>query len=238
MRNILKFTFIIVALFVGMTLVPASAQVAPPDQARPHDDITFPGLRLRTDVAIPSYYGPLMHAPALLQEIIPCRLVSTLEKDRLPQPWGGPAFQPMESRSYAAKGHLEHDDILNPCSDRIPYEAIALTVRVTVLNPDDPGHVYLTRGDWSPFTQPRLLSFEKGQTRMEESGVMIPSATLWIGSTAKADFTVDVLGFFVPDPNGVPLPGPEGPIGPGGPAGSQGIQGDPGPAGERGENGP
>ena len=89
-----------------------------------HEPMTFQGFRLRSNIAVPvpGIWGPriVSMGPALFQEIPPCQFISTLESDRYPAPWGGPAFERNESRTYQVVGVMEDGDWKNPCSLVVP----------------------------------------------------------------------------------------------------------------------
>src|SRR5262249_4214466 len=55
---------------------------------------------------------------------------------------------------------------------------------------------------------------------------------------ARADVTVDLLGYFIEDPTITGAQGPEGDPGAPGPIGPQGVKGDPGATGAAGPEGP
>jgi hypothetical protein len=183
--------------------------------------------------------------PALFQEMAPCRFISTLAEDQYPAPWGGPAFYANEWRFYQATGAMRSGDWKNPCEFKIPANALALAARVSVKDADGHGTIYLAPGTWQPTSGMPALEFHQGDVVLEESATMLRAGGFkMMSSGAGTNIVVDLLGYFIPDPDGAGLqgePGPAGPqgaIGPTGPQGSQGAAGPIGPQGEVGLTGP
>ena len=214
-----------------------------------HEPLTFKGFRVRSNIAIPipSFWGPrvVSMGPALFQEVPPCQFISTLEADHYPAPWGGPAFRKDESRSYQVTGFLEDGDWQNPCSYVVPGNALAVAVRVYVRQPDGDGTVYLAPAAWAPTAGLPILAYHKGDAVVEEGAMMIRGGGFTLSSFgAGTDLTVDLLGYFLGDPDAAGPQGEQGPAGPQGstgpigPAGPQGPKGDPGLQGIQGETGP
>ena len=220
----------------------------PRSQRETHEPMTFQGFRVRSNIAIPipGTWGPrvVSMGPALFQEIPPCQFISTLEADHYPAPWGGPAFQKNESRKYAVTGYLGEGDWRNPCSFVIPSNALAVAFRVYVKAADGDGTIYFAPASWTPGSGIPILPFHKGDAIMAEGAMMIRGGGLTLSSFgAGADVTVELLGYFVEDPDGAGPQGERGPAGPQGPQGAigltglQGPKGDPGIAGAQGEIG-
>jgi len=218
----------------------------PRSQRETHEPFTFQGFGVRSNIAvpIPTPLGPhvVSMGPALFQAVPPCLFISTLEADHYPPRWGGPAFKNNESRSYQVSGYLADGAWENPCSSVVPGNALAVAVRIYVKQPDGDGTVYLTPASWVPAGGMPILPFHKGDAIVEEGAVMIRGGGFTLSAFgAGTDLTVDLLGYFVEDPNGQGLkgePGPAGPQGAIGPMGPQGSKGDQGLTGAQGEAGP
>jgi hypothetical protein len=211
----------------------------PQSQRDTHEPFTFQGFRVRSNIAIPvpDIWGPrvVSMGPALFQEIPPCQFISTLEADHYPAPWGGPAFKKNESRSYQVIGFMGDGEWKNPCSLSVPSNALAVGVRINVKEPDGDGTVYLAPASWAPAAGLPILTFHKGDAVVEEGAMRIRGGGISLGSFgAGADQTVDLLGYFVEDPDGR---GPQGEQGPAGPQGIQGPLGEIGPIGPQGPKG-
>ncbi|HEU4889574.1 MAG TPA: hypothetical protein VFV49_16940 [Thermoanaerobaculia bacterium] len=215
----------------------------PRSQRETHEPYTFQGFRVRSNIAVPvpGVWGPrfVSMGPALFQEIPPCQFISTLEADHYPSRWGGPAFTNNESRSYQVSGYLGDGDWANPCSYVVPGNALAVAVRIYVKQPDGDGTVYLAPASWAPFGGLPVLPFHKGDAIVEEGAVMIRGGGFTLSSFgAGTDLTVDLLGYFVEDPDGQGPQGEPGPAGPQGPKGDQGLTGAQGEIGPMGPQGP
>ncbi|HEX7828598.1 MAG TPA: hypothetical protein VF787_03045 [Thermoanaerobaculia bacterium] len=209
----------------------------PRSQKETHEPMTFQGFRVRANVAvpIPSSWGPrvVSMGPALFQEIPPCRFISTLDADQYPAPWGGPAFVKDESRLYTVSGEMRTGEFTNPCSYVIPSNALAVATRVYVQSPDGDGSIYLTPAAWPPAAGMPILEFHGEDAVIEEGAVMTRGAGFSLASIgAGTDVVVDLLGYFIEDPDG------QGPQGEQGLTGPQGPKGEPGVAGAQGEVGP
>lgn len=256
-----KQKFLLASLAVAALLIPLVA-------AAQHNPYTVPGVQVRTNMAIPVDTGlgtvVVNMGPAVFQEIAPCRLVDTLTLDNYPPPWGGPKFAANEARIIPAAGTLLNGTWMNPCSAKVPSGAVAITMRVTVYNPDGPGTVYVAPSSWSAIAGLGITKFQPNLSTIEEGGVMLANDSFSImPKGAGADFLVELTGYFLEDPNqatagpkGEPGPqgiqgiagptgptgangadGPQGPIGPTGPQGLQGVQGATGEAGAQGIQG-
>jgi hypothetical protein len=211
----------------------------PRSQRDPHEPMTFQGFRVRANIAVPmpSFWGPnvVPMGPALFQEIPPCRFISTLEADQYPAPWGGPAFNADESRSYQVTGMMRAGEWQNPCSLVVPSNALAVALRIYVQGAVGDGTIYVSPAAWIPAAGLPVLKFHQGDSVVEETAMMIRGGGFSMASFgAGTDVTVDLLGYFIADPDGS---GPQGEIGPAGPQGPPGLQGDPGPQGEPGTAG-
>ncbi len=181
---------------------------ATPATNTPHNPYTIPGFLVRGEmqVGIPEPFGTIVQdmGPVTFQEIAPCTLVSTLEKDQYATAWGGPRFTPFTARTYKAVGFLSDANFVNPCSGAIPANARALALRVHAINPTAVGAFVLSRGPVPPATGLTALSFsptaDHGDT-MEEAGVMLASDGTFMLSVndASADAVVEVTGYFLPD---------------------------------------
>ena len=235
-------------LFVLVLMLCAFTALGDDARARreTHEPMTFQGFRVRSNIAVPvpGTWGPrlISMGPALFQEIPPCQFISTLEADHYPAPWGGPAFTKDESRKYEVTGFMEKGDWRNPCSLVVPNNALAVAVRIYVKQPDGDGTIYLSPASWSPTSGLPILPYQKGEALVEEGAMMIAGGGFTLTSLgAGTDLTVDLLGYFLEDPDGAGPQGEEGPAGPQGevgPIGPQGPKGDPGVAGAQGEVGP
>jgi hypothetical protein len=211
-----------------------------------HEPMTFQGFRVRSNIAVPmpGVWGTQLVSmgPALFQEIPPCKFISTLEADQYPAPWGGPAYIKDESRSYEVSGELRNGDFTNPCSYAIPTSALAVSARVYVVSADGDGTIYLAPRTWAPASGLPILAFKKGDSVVEEGAMMVRGGGFTLSSFgAGTDVVVDLLGYFIEDPDGHGPVGPQGPAGlqgEAGPAGAQGPQGDQGVAGAQGPVGP
>ncbi|HEX2833066.1 MAG TPA: hypothetical protein VHW00_08625 [Thermoanaerobaculia bacterium] len=225
-------------LFILLFAFAALAQNAA--QSSPHEPYTFPGMRVRTDIALvlpDSQYVESM-GPALFQEIAPCKLVSTLAGDAYPAPWGGPPFEVFESRKYTVTGSLKSGDWVNPCSNKIPANALAVATRVYTRDGTGDGTIYLTPGDWAPLQGYPAIQFHKdAELRIEETAIMLRGGIQIHAFNAGANVVLELLGYFLPDLT-VARGGPKGDTGPAGPRGLTGEIGPAGPQGEPGLTGP
>jgi len=206
-------------------------------QQNPH---TIKGFGVRSALQIQVNGQTRTMPAAMFQEITPCRLVSTLATDAFPAPWGGPAFAANETRLYSVFGVLDVKDFRNPCSGLIPDGADAIAVHVETSNPTGNGMLMAYNPDrWSPTKLDVAPISAKGPAQ-DDSGVMLGDQGTFalVATNAGADVTIDVIGYFVPDPIAPTEVGPQGPTGPTGPQGEQGPQGEIGPPGPTGATGP
>ena len=217
-------------------------------QGEPHEPYTFKGFRVRANIAVPvpGTFGPqvVSMGPALFQEIPPCRFVSTLAADNYPSPWGGPAFAANEIRWYDVQGAMRNDQWENPCAFVIPADALAVSFRIHVSAADGDGTIYVAPRTWAPAAGLPILAFRQGDSRMEEGAMMIRAGGFALSSLgAGTDVVIELLGYFIADPDGRGVQGEQGPqgamgpMGPEGPKGEQGLTGPQGPAGEQGLTG-
>lgn len=230
-------------VLVFITLALTALGQAPRAPADAHEPFTFKGFRVRSNIAVsvPGIWGPQLVSmgPALFQEIAPCRFISTLEADQYPAPWGGPKFGKDESRKYQVMGLMREGDWNNPCSEAVARDAVAVAVRIHVQDAEGDGTVYLAPAAWPATAGLAIFGYHEGETAMEETAMMIRGGGFTLASIgAGTDFTVDILGYFVEDPDGHGVKGDRGPAGQQGPQGEPGITGMPGPAGPIGPQGP
>jgi hypothetical protein len=229
-------------LLAALWAFPARAQETP-SQLESHAPLTFNGFRVRANIAvpIPGFFGPhiVSMGPALFQEMPPCRLISTLAEDAYPAPWGGPSFTANETRYFQVTGTMRAGDWKNPCEDRVPSGALAVAMRIRVFEADGDGTIYVSPSSWAAIAGLPVIVFQaedvaRDKPLIEETAMMIRgSGGFHLASAgAGSNLTVDILGYFIADPDGA---GPQGEMGPPGPTGPQG---DPGPVGLQGEIGP
>ena len=223
-------------LFLAVFWTVAALGDDPRSLLETHEPMTFQGFRVRANIAVPvpGPWGPRLvtMGPALFQEIPRCQFISTLAADQYPPEWGGPALNANESRYYKVSGEMKYGDWENPCANKIPADALAVAVRINVKEADGDGTIYLGSGAWWPNASLPVLAFHKDDSLVEESAMMVRSGGFSLMSSgAGTDVVVDLLGYFIADPNGA---GPQGEAGPQGPAG---LQGEVGPAGPQGPQG-
>lgn len=203
----------------------------------------------------------------IYQEIIPCRLIDTRQASAFEAPFGGPTFQPGESRFYSVRDL----PATNPCflanrqASDIAYEdfypsMMALVVRVTWFNRsgDNGGtpasgivlvgeaadlETHGAIADWFGWGGTDFFESQQGIVRTGGNDgttfrlALLPGAAE--GPGASADLVVDVLGYFAPDPTGGGgTVGPQGPKGDPGAPGPAGLAGPQGAVGATGPQGP
>ena len=113
----------------------------------------------------------------------PCRLLDTRGTAG---PLGGPSLQPNAQRTFAVTG---------VCG--VPVTARVLSVNVTVTQPGAAGDLRLfPAGTAVPATS--QVAFATGQTRADNAMLLLGAAgfTVQLDSAAKADFIVDVNGYY------------------------------------------
>ena len=230
----------------------------PTETTTAHNPYTMKGMMMRGEmkIPVPEPFGTVVAdmGPTVFQEVPTCTLVSTLASDNYPPEWGGPSFLSYEWRSYAVKGELTSGTFVNPCSMKVPAEAIAVVVRVHSANSKNDGSIFVNPTMFAPFSGQASLAFTGGTPAMEESGVMIGrDGNISVAvANSESDVRLELLGYFEPDPllgNRANFRGDPGPQGePGakgdqgvqggiGPKGDQGLQGEPGPKGDAGAQG-
>jgi len=244
MKN-LKITSILIAL--ALTL---SAPFAVAEEPAIHNPYTVLGVQLRAALIADASDGAsaVTVGPAVFQEIIPCRLISTLEPDHYSPQWGRPSFAPNESRSYRATGELIDGTFVNPCSQQIPVNALAVAARVWAIGPaSDATVVWVTPGtSGMPDSLSKVVLREGERSAAEATFVLRNHMFTVTSQLGSADIVVDIIGYFLPDPWGrgekgdkgdAGAMGPQGPKGDNGAQGAQGLQGAQGIQGEKGERG-
>jgi hypothetical protein len=238
---------ILTAAFLLLCSTGLLAQAAIEQTARPTLEIA--GLKVKTQID----FDGVVHR-ALYQEIVPCRLVDTRAGSNFDAPYGGPALV-NETRTYSVSGVGP----TNPCAigNRSAADAdaqtflhpwIAFSVIVKIYNAETSpvaGAFSMLRASatptWFGWTG-------AGGLAAQQDAVVLTNDQISVAvSGAKADVTVDLLGYFVDDPVLAGLQGPQGekgdigatgPEGPSGPAGPQGNKGDTGATGATGLQGP
>ena len=208
-----------------------------------HNPYTVLGLQLRSNLvveepevkALGDEAAPAW-SPTLFQEIVPCRLVSTLEADKFASPWGPIRYTANETRSYAATGVLVYGDFVNPCSERIPVNALALSVRLTSRASLESGTLWISPGSSASNRQP-ALPFHQAVDGLDEANVLLNGGRFALTADAPTDLTVDVIGYFIPDPYGAGAKGDRGEQGPKGDKGDRGYDGAQGLKGDKGDDG-
>ena len=234
-------------LFAAIILIAGLAVNVNADELKTNNPYTILGFQLRGELITQSPWGdtkPVHMGPTLFQEVVPCRLVSTLEADQYRAPWGGDLFQPNESRVYFPHGVLKVDDWTNPCSEVIPDKAIALSLRLMSYEPDGNGTIMVSPSSTYSANSYPVLKFREGTDTMKEANVALHAGGFRVLSQDEAThLTIDIIGYFIPDPNGYGAGGPQGEKGDKGEkgdrgeAGAQGAQGEKGEKGDRGEAG-
>jgi hypothetical protein len=232
-----KLTSILIAL--ALTL---SAPFATAEEPAIHNPYTVLGVQLRAALIADASDGAsaVTVGPAVFQEIIPCRLISTVEADHYGPQWGRPSFAPNESRSYRVTGELVDGAFTNPCSQQIPVNALAVAARVWAIGPaSDATVVWVTPGgSGAPDSMSKVVLREGERSAAEATFVLRNHMFTVTSQLGSADIVVDIIGYFLPDPWGRGEKGDQGEAGPAGPAGPAGAAGAVGPAGAVGAAGP
>ncbi len=233
-----------------LTIVASFALVSTASaQMETHNPYTVRGLQLRSNL-IPqetaAAYSTMEVSevgPTLFQEMVPCRFVSTLDQDQYPVRWGGLAFQISESRVYHPIGYLVEDQFKNPCSELIPSNAVALSVRIASYQPDGNGAVYLAPAALPSYDHAALW-FKQDSDTQQEANVLLKDKSFVVTVADQAtELTIDIIGFFIPDPLAYGTKGDRGErgergaTGPAGPKGDAGVAGAQGAQGEKGDTG-
>jgi hypothetical protein len=228
---------ILTAIFI-LTTITSAATAAEATKTERHNPYTVLGLQLRSQLTVQApevqamggrSAGASLIPPTLFQEIVPCRLVTTHDADKYPVQWGPSAYQPRETRSYRATGVLIDGEFVNPCSDRIPEDSIALSVRLEAKNTLENGTLWISQQPAMPLVQ--------NTDAVDEANVLLHDGRFSMTADSATHLTVDVIGYFVPDPNGYGAAGPKGEQGERGEKGERGEQGLRGEQGERGLQG-
>lgn len=221
-------------------------------QMETHNPYTVRGLQIRTNL-IPeetaSAYSTMEVdeiGPTLFQEMVPCRFVSTLDRDQYPVRWGGFAFQVSESRIYHPIGYLVEDQFRNPCSELIPSTAVALSLRIASYQPQGNGSVYLAPAAVPNYNRAALLFKQNSDTQQEANVILEDQAFVVTVADQATELTIDIIGYFIPDPLVYAAKGDKGDrgergergeMGPAGPQGNAGAAGERGEKGEKGDKG-
>jgi hypothetical protein len=241
-RNLLAATAIAMTAFNANA---ADAAIANSRELESHNPYTVRGVQIRTELlpqdATSSSASETGSAagPTLFQEIVPCRFMSTLDADGYPAKWGGDAFKVSESRVYHPTGTLIEGDFVNPCSDRIPGHSVALAVRLVSYKPEGDGSVFLAPSSVPRHNVPALV-YKTGNDTLKEATVFLSGAAFAVTAADQpTELTLDVIGYFIPDPNGYGRgdKGEKGETGEKGATGEQGLQGERGAQGEKGDKG-
>ena len=113
---------------IALTIAAPLAMAADSTTPTTHNPYTVLGVQLRSVLLADPANGSsgVSLGPAIFQEIVPCRFISTLEADRYPIEWGGPAYAANESRSYRPIGEMVSANFTNPCSLQVPVESLAV----------------------------------------------------------------------------------------------------------------
>ena len=200
------------------------------------------------------------------QEIIPCRLVDTREESAFEAPYGSPGLQPGETRTYSLLSlpasnpcFLANRQDSNPLYEDFYPSMMAAVLKVTWYNRSGndggapaAGIVQVGEAEdaethgafmaWFGWLGVDVSEYQQGivKTGAPDGGSFTLSLLPGLAgvSGAPADFTIDVLGYFIPDPTAAGRSGPAGPRGPAGPKGDVGPAGAEGPIGPEGPEGP
>lgn len=222
------------------------------DDSTTHNPYTVLGVQLRAALLADAADGSsaISVGPAVFQEIVPCRFISTLNADHYPADWGGPSFAPNESRSYVPTGTLVSGDFVNPCSDRIPVESLAVAARIWAsgsksAKSSEDTIVWLTPGHGAAPDKLSKIAVRKEIKTMAEASVVLRDRMFTVtAQNVGADLAIDIIGYFLPDTYGIGAKGDKGDAGavgatgPAGPQGEAGAKGDKGDAGAVGPAGP
>jgi Collagen triple helix repeat (20 copies) len=240
MRN--KNTFAMIIL-VALTLVAPLVQAA---DAPLHNPYTVLGVQLRGALIADEADGAsaVSLGPVVFQEIVPCRLVSTLQADGYAAQWGAPSFAPNESRSYRTTGELVDGIWTDPCSKRVPVNAVAVAARIWSSDPKSDAVLWVTPGnETGPADNSKVVVRDNQQIVNEATFVLRHGMFTLTSQLSGADVQLDIIGYFLPDPWGKGDKGDKGdagavgPQGPKGDSGTQGLQGEKGEKGEKGDTG-
>ena len=234
-------------LMIVLALTLSAPFAVADDSTQMHNPYTVLGVQLRAALIADASDGSssITVGPAVFQEIIPCRLVSTLDADHYSAQWGTPTFAPNKSRSYRSTGELVDGAFTNPCSKQIPENSLAVAARVWAVGPkSDAAVLWVTPGNGvTPDNLSKIVLREGEKTAAEATFVLRNHMFTMTSQLGSADMVIDIIGYFLPDPWGRGDNGDKGDAGatgaqgPKGDAGSQGIQGEKGDRGEAGAQG-
>ncbi len=212
--------------------------------ARPPMEIA--GMKVKTQIDFDGIVSRTLY-----QQIVPCRLVDTRADSKFEGPYGGPSLG-NETRTYS----LSAIGKTNPCAmgsrsavdgdaQAFPPSSLAFSIMVKVYNAEASPVAGAFSVASASATPTWFGWFGPGVLAAQQDVIVRTNDQISVAVTgAKADVTVDLLGYFVDDPTAVCPPGPAGPEGPSGepgaigPAGPQGIQGPKGDTGATGATGP
>ena len=187
---------------------------------------------------------------ALFQQIVPCRLVDTRASSNFDAPYGGPPLA-NETRTYSVASVGK----TNPCAlanrqaadaDARPFTQpwIAFSVLVKIYNAEEAPVAGALKVSAASATPTWFGWKGAGEMVGQQDAIVLTNDVISVDVVgARADVTVDLLGYFIEDQT---LTGPQGPQGdkgdtgapgPMGPAGAQGLKGDTGSAGPQGPAG-
>jgi len=229
------------------------AQVSSEPVGRTTLEIT--GLKVKTQIDFDGVVRRLLY-----QEIVPCRLVDTRAAANLEAPYGGPLFA-NETRTYSVSGigktnpcTVENRSAADGDARAFPQPWAGLSVLVKVYNAETSpaaGALSVSTASatptWFGWNGPGALAGQQDAVVLTNDQISVAV------NGAKADVTVDLLGYFVDDATISGAPGPQGekgdtgaagvagatgPQGPAGPQGPQGVKGDTGATGATGSQGP
>jgi hypothetical protein len=225
-------------------LVCCSGWLLAQGEATTHSPGQISGLKVKTQI---DFDGRVTRP--LYQEIMPCRLVDTRADSKFSAPYGGPSLD-NETRTYSVSGTGK----TNPCAleNRSTYDGdarpwpsapVAFSVLVKIYNIESSpvaGAFSVASASatpsWFGWTGPGVLA-------AQQDAIVRTADQISVSVTgAKADVTVDLLGYFVDDPGQsdaavIGAPGPQGEPGPQGPKGDTGATGTTGPMGPMGLQG-
>jgi hypothetical protein len=229
-------------LMIVLALTLSAPFAVADDSTQMHNPYTVLGVQLRAALIADASDGSsaVTVGPAVFQEIIPCRLVSTLEADHYSPQWGMPTFAPNESRSYRSTGELIDGVWTNPCSKQIPENSLAVAARVWAVGPksSDSAVLWVTPGNGvTPDNLSKIVLREGEKTAAEATFVLRNHMFTMTSQLGSADIVVDIIGYFLPDPWGRGDKGDKGDAGATGPQGAKGDAGSQGIQGEKGDNG-
>jgi hypothetical protein len=192
--------------FLIMLALTLSAPFAVAEEPTLHNPYTVLGVQLRAALIADAADGAsaVTVGPAVFQEIVPCRLVSTLEADGYSPLWGRPAFAPNESRAYRSTGELVDGAWTNPCSRQIPDNTLAIAARVwAVGSRTDATVLWVTPGNGAaPDSTSKIVLRESDRSANEATFVLHDHMFTLTSQLGGADVVVDVIGYFLPDPWG------------------------------------